>query len=129
MFCPRCGSPNHDNNYKCKRCGTLLHPESAAPAPRAVTTNGTTLGGLIPYKNPSALIAYYVGVFALIPFLGIPLGIAALIYGLKGLRYARERPQSKGKIHAWLGVSLGGFFSLAYFLVALFVVFNVLLRR
>ncbi|MGO9275047.1 MAG: zinc ribbon domain-containing protein [Terriglobia bacterium] len=129
MYCPKCGDPNDDNNYRCPRCGTHLHAAPDAPAPITVADDAATLGGLIPYKNPSALIAYYLGVFSLIPFLGIPLGIAALIYGLKGLKYAREHPESKGKIHAWIGVGVGGFFGFAYLIVALLVVFNLAVKR
>jgi hypothetical protein len=35
---------------------------------------GDATGGIIPYKNPSALIAYYCGLFSLFPILGVFLG-------------------------------------------------------
>ena len=59
-----------------------------------VVTTADGLGGLIPYKNARALWAYYLGVFALIPCIGAPLGIAALVLGIKGLKYARARSWS-----------------------------------
>src|SRR3989442_1081509 len=37
---------------------------------------------LIPYTNPKALIAYYLGIFGLIPCLGAILGPAALVLGI-----------------------------------------------
>ena len=107
MNCPKCRTPNDDNNFKCRNCQEILHP----PAPRVVTTADDTLGGMIPSKNGAALGAYYLGIFSVLPFLGIPLGIAALILGVKGLRKAREHPEVKGKIHAWVGI-IGGVFGL-----------------
>ena len=110
MFCPKCGTENHDNNFRCTRCQEILHPS----APRVVITSDETLGGLMPSKNSAALAAYYLGVFSAIPFLGIPLGIAAFILGIKGVRNAQEHPEVKGKVHAWVGIIAGGLFALLY---------------
>jgi len=63
---------------------------------------------IIPYKNPQALTAYYLAVFSLIPVLGMILGPAALILGLKGLKVAKEHPELKGTAHAWVGIIGGG---------------------
>lgn len=65
------------------------------------------LSSIIPYKNPPALTAYYLGVFALIPILGIPLAIGALVLGIVGLRRYRRTPTAKGVAHAWIGILLG----------------------
>lgn len=121
MFCQRCGTQNDDNNYRCTRCQALLHP----PAPPAVRTDDS-LAAMIPYHNPSALTAYYLGVFSLIPFLGMFLGIAGFILGLKGLRFARQHPEARGKIHAWVGVLVGGFFGLLYLALTLTFVIAIL---
>ena len=80
--------------------------------PREEVTGDAT-GGVIPYKNVPALIAYYLGVFSLIPCLGIPLGLAAVILGLVGLVNYRKRPQVRGVVHAWVGILLGGLMLLA----------------
>lgn len=71
------------------------------PAEEAIST-------LIPYKNGRALAAYYVGVFSLIPCLGLLLGPAALVLGILGLRYVRANPTAKGTGHAIAGIVLGG---------------------
>jgi Domain of unknown function (DUF4190) len=63
---------------------------------------------LIPYKNPKALIAYYLGVFGLIPILGFVLAIVAVILGFMGLKYAKQHPTAKGTGHAIVGIVLGG---------------------
>jgi hypothetical protein len=89
----------------CRFCG-----EKFAPAPS--TSEGDSTGGVIPYKNPPALIAYYCGVFSLIaciPFF-VPVPIAALVLGIKGLRKAKAEPHVKGQVHAWIGIVCGSIF-------------------
>src|SRR5262245_42544578 len=68
---------------------------------------------LIPYRNPKALIAYYCGVFALIPCVGLLLGPAALVLGILGVRHANAKPQAKGMAHAIVGIVLGSLALLA----------------
>jgi WD40 repeat protein len=67
---------------------------------------------LIPTSNPKALAAYYLGVFSLIPILGLILGPLALIFGIKGKRYANANPKAKGWGHAIAGIVLGSFTTL-----------------
>lgn len=112
MYCPKCGQQNDDKDLKCIKCGQLFKQVQIDDA----------LGGLIPYKNVPALIAYYLGVFSAIPFVGIFLGLAAFILGIIGLKTAKKRPEVKGKIHAWVGILVGGFFCLLYiFLIVLII--------
>lgn len=75
---------------------------------------GDATGGLIPYKNPKALVAYYLGIFSFIPLLGIPLGLAAFVLGILGLRDRKRNPIIKGSVHAWIGIVVGGGFGLLY---------------
>lgn len=112
IYCPRCGESNHENNFKCTRCGNPLH----SPPPIPAVQDASTMGGLIP-KNPPALWGYYLAIFSLIPCLGIPLGLAAVVCGVLGLKHARKHPAAKGKVHAWIGIILGGLCALAYILL------------
>jgi hypothetical protein len=75
---------------------------------------GDSTGGIIPYKNPKALIAYYCGVFSLMPCLGIGPGIAGVILGILGLKHRRLHPETKGSVHAWIGIILGGLMTLLW---------------
>ena len=118
MYCPKCGTENQDNNFRCTGCGGYLHPT----APPVAIASDETFGGLMPSRNGPALGAYYLGVFSVIPLVGIPLGIVAFILGIKGLRKVREHPEVKGKIHAWVGVIAGGLFALLYTGLAVFMV-------
>jgi DNA-directed RNA polymerase subunit RPC12/RpoP len=111
IFCANCGQKNLENNFRCTECGFPLH---APPQPQYVPASDGTLGGLIPYKNASALWAYYLAIFSLIPVFGIPPGIAAVILGIRGLKFAKVHPEAKGKAHAWIGIILGGICAAGY---------------
>jgi hypothetical protein len=88
-------------------------PELAA-MPRADDGAAT----LIPYRNMPALVGYYLGVFSLsacIPLLGvvgIGMGIAAVVLGIKGLRNVSANPAAKGTVHAWIAIVCGAIFAL-----------------
>ena len=119
MYCRKCGTQNDENNFKCAKCGEVLHPaENVQP----VAVQDDALKTLIPYKNSSALISYYLGIFSFIPCVGLPMGIAALILGIKGLKSAKQHPEVKGKAHAWVGIITGGFFALLYLVCLVFFV-------
>ena len=112
MECPDCGTPNADDARRCVHCRVLLDDLEYEDA---------TIGysGMIPSRNGPALAAYYLGIFAFIPFLGILLGIPAFFLGLKGLKNVARFPEVKGKVHAWIGVLVGGFFSVVWLIAIL----------
>lgn len=68
---------------------------------------GDGTGGLIPYKNPHALIGYYLGIVGLFPLLGLVFSIPAFILGIIGLRKRSQNPIIKGSVHAWIAIVLG----------------------
>jgi len=79
--------------------------------PAQVVAEGDATGGIIPYKNPKALIAYYLGIFSGLPIIGLPIGIAAFVLGIMGLRDRSRNPAIKGSIHAGIGIGCGCLFS------------------
>lgn len=81
-------------------------PPGQMPA-ETMPQGGDGTGGLIPYKNPKALIAYYLGIVSLLPILGFPFGVASIILGVGGLRARRSNPIIKGSVHALIGIVLG----------------------
>jgi hypothetical protein len=85
-------------------------------------------GGLIPYRNPRALIAYYLGVFSLIPCVGAALGPAALILGILGLRYVKQNESAGGTAHAIVGIVLGGLTTLAHVGVVVLIIVAAVLK-
>jgi hypothetical protein len=102
MRCLTCGVEIAEGRQYCDRC--------AAFAGGAPTASGAsdTLSKIVPYKNTPALVGYYLAVFSLVPCLGAPLAIAAVVLGVMGLRKAKEHPEAHGKAHAWVALVLGG---------------------
>ena len=82
---------------------------------------------MIPYKNGMALTAYYLGVFSLIPLLGIILGILAIIFGILGLRAVNQRPEVKGTGHSVTGIVIGSLSLLGH--LVLFMMFALAARH
>lgn len=119
IFCTKCGFRNRKPLVRCGGCGA--GPKASAAGP-VVTGSDGTFGGLIPYKNSSALVSYYLGVFSLLPCIGILTGVVAVILGIRGLRYAEKHPEAKGQVHAWIGIVAGGGFAAVYLLLLLLVV-------
>lgn len=89
-------------------------PPIASVATAAVPSEDSPISAVVPYKNPKALIAYYLAIFSLIPCVGIPLGIVAVILGVLGLKVAKSHPTAHGTVHAWIGIILGGLCALGY---------------
>jgi Tfp pilus assembly major pilin PilA len=64
MFCPKCGSPNGDNAFKCVQCGTIIQ---AVPPPVVSVKHSNA---------PIIIIVVVVGFFFLISMIGILAAIA-----------------------------------------------------
>ncbi|MBI5760669.1 MAG: DUF4190 domain-containing protein [Planctomycetales bacterium] len=112
--CPMCGEMIVASAIICRFCGETVDKAHAAPAEQ-----GDATGGVIPYKNAPALIAYYCGVFSIIPC--FPIGIVALVLGIMGLKKAKQNPLVRGQVHAWIGIIVGGLFGLLYLVGTLFL--------
>ncbi len=121
MQCPNCGTENPDGLTLCSQCGCDFRN---APAGR--DTEGDATGGIIPYKNPKALLAYYLGLFSLFPLLGLPLGIAAFTLGILGLKDKKRNPVIKGSVHAGIGIGCGCLFSLIWGAVLVLIIIGLI---
>jgi hypothetical protein len=90
---------------------------------------GDATGGVIPYKNPKALIAYYLGILSGLPLIGLPIGIAAFILGILGLKDRAKNPAIKGSIHAGIGIGCGGFFAVIWAIAIIGIIVAVASER
>ncbi len=108
--CPVCGEAIAASARKCRFCGEEFGSVKKEE-------EGDSTGGLIPYKNAPALIAYYCGLFSIFPC--FPLGWVAFIMGIKGLNKVKKEPQVRGTVHAWIGIIMGGLFGSIWTLVTL----------
>ena len=107
--CPMCGEPVPNAARQCRHCGKDIQPEKKSDE---------AIAGVIPYKNPAALFAYYCGIFSILPC--FPLGIAAFILGIVGLRNVKKNPELRGTAHAWIGIITGLLFGGFWTLVTVF---------
>ena len=96
------------------------------PPPPGAATEGDATGGIIPYKNPKALIAYYLGILSGLPLIGFPLGIAAFVLGIMGLRDRNRNPVIKGSVHAGIGIGCGFLFTLIWGASILMILIGVI---
>lgn len=105
-------------------------PEGNPPPylPADSTTQGDATGGVIPYKNPKALIAYYLGILSGLPLIGLPFGMAAFVLGIMGLRDRRRNPAIKGSIHAGIGIGCGGLFTLLWGFVVVAMIASMFVK-
>lgn len=69
-----------------------------------------------------ALIAYYTGVAALIPCLGLILSVVSIILAVLGLRAAKQNPVISGTAHAWVGIGLSLFSMFYHVAIVVFMV-------
>jgi len=102
---------------KCRHCGEELKP--------ALKKGDEAIAGVIPYKNPAALFAYYCGIFSILPC--FPLGITAFILGIIGLRAVKRDPSLRGTAHAWIGIVTGFLFGGFWTLITAFAVFGAIM--
>ncbi len=115
MYCQNCGSPSAEGATQCAICGGALASQPLVEASLVREPDAT--GGLIPYKNPKALLAYYLGIFSLLPLVGLVLGIAAIVLGIQGLKEAKRHPEVRGQVHACIGIVMGSVCTLLWALV------------
>lgn len=114
IACPACQQAASRAATACPHCG---QPFQQATGTEAVAT-------VVPYRNPSALIAYYLGVFSLAPCLGLLLAPFAFVLGILGLRYRKQNPQAHGVAHAWIGIIIGGLSIVGHGMVIALLVMN-----
>ena len=108
MRCGACGAERSPDQNYCMSCGASFSPDGVG------AMQGDSTGGIIPYKNPHALTAYYLGCFSIIPVVGFFLGLGAVALGIMGLKKRRGNPVTKGSLHACVGILFGGLMMLAW---------------
>jgi hypothetical protein len=127
--CAKCSFENPDTNTRCQHCGAALFGDVQSPHAEIIQAvavgEDEGVATVIPYRNASALIAYYLGLFSCFPALGFPLAIVALVLGIRGLRAVRANPSVHGTAHAWIGLICGGIGFLINLLIITMIVLAI----
>lgn len=94
---------------KCRYCGKYLDGRSNAPGRDASTIDRM----LMPVGRPvSAIAAGYLALFGILPLIGLPFSIAAVVCGITALKAIQRDPQLSGAGRAWFGIIVGGLMTL-----------------
>ncbi len=86
---------------------------SAGPSLNTGTNAGNGFS-MIPSRNPKALVGYYLGVFSIIPGIGLVLSIPAIVLGIMGIKAYREDNSRRGQTHAIVAIVIGSLTLLTY---------------
>ena len=101
MKCFACRAEIQNSSTVCPLCGADLRanpyesPKSERTRPAGHPSEGDATGGIIPYKNPKALIAYYLGIFSGFPVDWILPCRTCICAGYHGT--SRSQPQSRNQ--------------------------------
>ena len=113
---------------------TMLQPDDGGPPVIAhafpplkgyIGTGNEAMSTIIPWRNKCALIGYYLGIFGLIPLLGVPLALAAIVLGILGIRHWKGNHRSHGLAHSIVAIICG---LLGILITAFLFILPVLLR-
>lgn len=80
---------------------------------------------IMPTKNGPSIISYYCGVFGLLPFIGIPFAVIAIIYGHKALKIYKKQPSPGAKAHALTGLIFGYIATVCFLLFFMLIALGV----
>ncbi len=79
MYCPRCGTFNDDNHFRCLQCGVVLPggADNAAPGPGSAPPHSAYVPGGVPDAHvPDYLVAAIIATICCC----LPFGIAGIVY-------------------------------------------------
>ena len=118
-YCAACARARSENHTAEPDLVEPLPAPGLVPGYASTPASGGPLSSVIPYNNVPALIAYYLSILSLLPCIGAPFGLVALILGILGLRRAAAVPHARGRAHAFIGIILGGLCFLFWSVVSL----------
>jgi len=80
---------------------------------------------IIPTKNVKALLAYYAGVFSIVPCFSPILGPTAIILGTLGLNECKRNPELPGRGHAITGIVIGSIMTFLVLVLAVLIAIGI----
>jgi hypothetical protein len=121
MYCPKCGTKNDDNAFRCINCSEVIQPVQIVK--RVDDADNPEMRMLLPIgRSPYAIIAGYLGLFSLIIF---PAPFA-LIFGILAVRDIKKNPKKHGMGRAIFGIVMGTIFSFILLIFLFIAILNVI---
>ena len=115
MYCPRCGTQNDDNAFRCIKCGEVIQLMPIQP-PRKAIDDSAAMRMILPVgRSGLAIAAGYAGLFSV---LCLPAPIA-LILGILAIIDIKRHPEKHGMGRAVFALIMGGLFSILLFVFIL----------
>lgn len=107
MYCPKCGSKNDDNAFKCVSCSEIIQAVPVYQTKELGDDAGMRI--LLPVgRSGLAIAAGYLGLFSLIIF-PAPL---ALLFGILAVIDIKKHPDKHGMGRAIFAIIMGAVFSI-----------------
>jgi hypothetical protein len=118
MYCPKCGTANDDNAFRCVKCNEIVQPAAAQgpaqPRPTKKLGDDAVVRMLLPVgRSGLAIAAGYLGIFSLFPIFG-PI---AVLVGILAIRDINAHPDKHGMGRAIFGIVAGGLATLLMLVV------------
>ena len=118
MYCPKCGTQNDDNAFRCVNCREIIQQVPVRPRPVPVE-NDPAMRMIIPIdRSGLAIAAGYMGLVSVIYFFA-PI---ALILGILAIRDIKMHPDKHGMGRAVFGVVMGAIFTVVLLLFVVFII-------
>jgi len=106
MYCPKCGTNNDDNAFRCTNCSAVIQPVPVYQSSDIGDNAGIRM--ILPVgRSALAIIAGYLGLFSLI-LIPAPL---ALVFGILAVMDIKKHPKRHGMGRAVFGIIMGLIFS------------------
>ncbi|MBN2183131.1 MAG: DUF4190 domain-containing protein [Sedimentisphaerales bacterium] len=120
MYCPKCGTKNDDNAFRCVSCGEIIQPMPTRP-PFISADDNQAMRMLIPIdRSGLAIAAGYLGLVSIV----VVFAPIALLLGILAIRDIKKHPEKHGMGRAVFGVVMGGIFTV-FLLVYIIVIIAV----
>jgi uncharacterized protein (DUF983 family) len=120
MYCPKCGTQNDDNAFRCIKCSDIIQPIPIQYQLKDIDDNPAMRMILPIGRSGLAIAAGYAGLFSVLVF---PAPIA-LILGILAVVDIRRHPKKHGMGRAIFAIIIGGFFTVGTVLLILVRAFS-----
>ncbi len=118
--CPICGELIAAEAVDCPYCGSYLGEGGRMEGEAGADG---TLSWLVPVgRSGWAIASGYLGLFSILPLIGLPFGLGAVITGILAIRSIQQHSKLTGLGRAWFGIIMGSLTMLLQLAVVAFAI-------